>query len=40
TVETAIRTMSKFRKKGLVRTERGRVIILEPHELVKIAEEF
>ena len=40
TVETAIRTMSRFRKKGLVRTKRGRVIILEPHELVKIAEEF
>jgi len=31
TVETAIRTMSKFRKKGLVQTKRGRVIILEPH---------
>ncbi len=40
TVETAIRTMSKFRKKGLVRTKRGQVTILEPHELVKIAEEF
>jgi CRP-like cAMP-binding protein len=40
TVETAIRTMSKFRKKGLVRTKRGLVIILEPHQLVKIAEEF
>jgi len=40
TVETAIRTMSKFRKKGLVQTKRGRVTILEPHQLVKIAEEF
>jgi CRP-like cAMP-binding protein len=40
TVETAIRTMSKFRKKGLVRTKRGQVTILEPHQLVKIAEEF
>ncbi len=40
TVETAIRTMSRFRKRGLVRTKRGQVIILEPHELVKIAEEF
>jgi CRP-like cAMP-binding protein len=40
TVETAIRTMSKFRKKGLVRTKRGQVIILEPHQLVRIAEEF
>lgn len=40
TVETAIRTMSKFRKRGLVQTKRGRVTILQPHELVKIAEEF
>jgi CRP-like cAMP-binding protein len=40
TVETAIRTMSRFRKKGLVQTRRGRVIILEPHQLVRIAEEF
>jgi CRP-like cAMP-binding protein len=40
TVETAIRTMSKFRKRGLVQTKRGRVIILEPHQLVRIAEEF
>ena len=40
TVETAIRTMSRFRKKGLVQTKRGRVTILEPHQLVKIAEEF
>jgi CRP/FNR family transcriptional regulator len=40
TVETAIRTMSKFRKKGLVQTKRGQVIILEPHQLVRIAEEF
>ncbi len=40
TVETAIRTMSRFRKKGLVRTKRGRVTILKPHQLVKIAEEL
>ncbi len=40
TVETAIRTLSKFRKKGLIQTKRGRVIILEPHQLVRIAEEF
>jgi len=40
TVETAIRTMSKFRKKGLVQTKRGRVTILQPHQLVRIAEEF
>jgi len=40
TVETAIRTMSKFRKDGLVQTKRGQVTILEPHQLVRIAEEF
>ena len=40
TVETAIRTMSRFRKKGLVQTKQGRVTILQPHELVKIAEEL
>lgn len=40
TVETAIRTMSKFRKKGLVQTKRGRVTILKPHQLVRVAEEF
>lgn len=40
TVETAIRTMSRFRKKGLVQTKQGRVMILEPHQLVRIAEEF
>jgi len=40
TVETATRTLSKFRKKGLIQTERGRVIILKPHQLVRIAEEF
>ena len=40
TVETAIRTMSKFRKAGLVQTKQGRVTILQPHQLVSIAEEF
>jgi CRP/FNR family transcriptional regulator len=40
TVETTIRTLSKFRKKGLIQAERGRVIILKPHQLVRIAEEF
>jgi hypothetical protein len=39
-VETAIRTMSKFKKDGLIQTKRGQVTVLEPHELVKIAEEF
>jgi len=40
TVETAIPTMSKFRTKGLVQTREGRVTIIEPHQLVRIAEEF
>ncbi len=40
TVETAIRIMSRFRRKGLVKTKQGRVVILQPHELVRIAEEF
>jgi len=40
TVETALRIMSKFRTKGLVQTRQGRVIIIEPHQLVRIAEEF
>ncbi len=40
TVETAIRTMSRFRKKGLVQTKRRRVTIREPHQLVQIAEEL
>jgi len=40
TVETAIRTLSKFRKKGLIQTKQGRVIMLKPHQLVRIAEEF
>jgi len=40
TVETALRTMSKFRTKGLVQTKQGRVIIIEPHRLVRIAQEF
>lgn len=40
TVETAIRTMSKFKKDGLIQTKRGQVTILEPHELVRVAEEL
>lgn len=39
TVETAIRVMSRFTKKGIVRSRRGRVILLQPHQLVLIAEE-
>jgi len=39
-LETAIRTMSKFQKQGLVDTQEGRIILLRPHELVAIAEEL
>lgn len=33
TVETAIRTMSRFRKQGLLSSQRGRVVILAPDAL-------
>ncbi|MGD8398097.1 MAG: Crp/Fnr family transcriptional regulator, partial [Anaerolineae bacterium] len=39
-VETAIRTMSKFQKQGLVDTRDGHIILLDPHALVAIAEEL
>ena len=39
-LETAIRTVSKFQKQGLVDTREGHVIILQPHRLVAIAEEL
>ncbi len=39
-LETAIRTMSKFQKVGLVETRAGKVILLQPHRLVAIAEEL
>lgn len=39
-LETAIRTVSKFQKQGLVDTREGHVIILKPHQLVAIAEEL
>lgn len=39
TVETAIRVMSRFTKRGLIRSRRGRITLLKPHELVLIAEE-
>jgi len=39
TVETAIRVMSRWTKRGLIRSRRGRITLLRPHELVLIAEE-
>lgn len=39
-LETAIRTLSKFQKQGLVETKRGRLVLLKPHKLVAIAEEL
>jgi CRP/FNR family transcriptional regulator, nitrogen oxide reductase regulator len=39
-VETAIRTMSKFQKEGLIETREGRIVLLQPHRLVAIAEEL
>jgi CRP-like cAMP-binding protein len=39
-LETAIRTVSKFQKQGLVDTREGHVVILKPHQLVAIAEEL
>ncbi len=39
-IETAIRTMSKFQKQGLIETRDGHVILLRPHGLVNIAEEL
>lgn len=40
TIETAIRTMSKFQKDGLIESEDGRVRLLKPHHLVLIAEDL
>lgn len=39
TVETAIRVMSRWTKRGIIRSRRGRITLLEPHDLVLIAEE-
>jgi CRP-like cAMP-binding protein len=39
-LETAIRTMSKFQKQGLIETRGGHIILLKPHQLVAIAEEL
>jgi CRP-like cAMP-binding protein len=39
-IETAIRTLSKFQKQGLIETREGHLILLQPHQLVAIAEEL
>ena len=38
TVETAIRVMSKFRREELIRTRRGKVVLVELDALQEIAE--
>jgi CRP-like cAMP-binding protein len=39
-LETAIRTLSKFHKQGLIDTQEGHIVLLQPHKLVAIAEEL
>jgi CRP/FNR family transcriptional regulator, nitrogen oxide reductase regulator len=39
-IETAIRTLSKFQKQGLIETIEGHVVLLQPHQLVAIADEL
>jgi CRP-like cAMP-binding protein len=39
-LETAIRTLSKFQKQGLVETTKGKLVLLKPHALVALAEEL
>jgi CRP-like cAMP-binding protein len=39
-IETAIRTLSKFQKQGLIRSEEGLIVLLQAHRLVAIAEEL
>ncbi len=39
-LETAIRTMSRFQKAGLIETRQGHIVLLKPHRLVAIAEEL
>lgn len=40
TVESAIRVMSKFRKQGLIDSRNGKVSLINPHALVRIADEL
>jgi len=39
-LETAIRAMSKFQKQGWIETRQGHIVLLQPHQLVTIAEEL
>jgi CRP/FNR family transcriptional regulator len=39
-IETAIRTLSKFQKQGWIETREGHIVLLQPHQLVTIAEEL
>jgi CRP-like cAMP-binding protein len=39
-IETAIRALSKFQKQGLIETREGHIVLLQPHQLVAIAEEL
>jgi CRP-like cAMP-binding protein len=39
-IETAIRALSKFQKQGLIETREGYIVLLQPHQLVAIAEEL
>jgi CRP-like cAMP-binding protein len=39
-LETAIRTLSKFQKQGLMETQKSQIVLLKPHKLVAIAEEL
>jgi CRP-like cAMP-binding protein len=39
-LETAIRAMSKFQKQGWIETRQGYIVLLQPHQLVTIAEEL
>jgi CRP-like cAMP-binding protein len=39
-VETAIRTLSKFQKQGLIETTEGHIVLLQPHQLVALADEL
>lgn len=40
TIETAIRTMSKFQRDGLVESAGGKVRLLKPHQMVMISEDL
>lgn len=40
TLFTISRTLKEWERRGLIQAERERVIVLEPHELVKIAEDL